>query len=144
MLLLYGTMLFYRHMHLNIEIFLSPLLFCIFYYWFFAYIILKPCHELRKQVRDVNISKTLYRISNIFKEHKTVTLLQRISKQNYTNKKLQKQIKLFTVQLLHHPLDFNMFGFFVLDYTGLYLLVSIVCGFSIVMIQFEFDEQLHR
>ena len=70
----------------------------------------------------------------------SVTLLQRISKQNYTNKKLQKQIKLLTVQ----PLDFNLFGSFILDYPVLYLLVSIICGFSIVMIQFDFDELFHR
>ncbi|KAK9732372.1 7tm Chemosensory receptor [Popillia japonica] len=50
---------------------------------------------------------------------------------------VEKQIQMYSIQMLHQKLEFSALGFFVINYSLLYSIVSAVATYLVIVIQFD-------
>ncbi|KAL1397620.1 hypothetical protein pipiens_009623 [Culex pipiens pipiens] len=60
------------------------------------------------------------------------------------NPELKKNIELFLIQLLHHPLKFTACGMFSLDYTVIFSIITSTASYLIILMQFDLADNGNR
>ncbi|XP_038106860.1 gustatory receptor for bitter taste 22e-like [Culex quinquefasciatus] len=60
------------------------------------------------------------------------------------NPELKKNIEMFLIQLLHHPLKFTACGMFSLDYTVIFSIITSTASYLIILMQFDLADNGNR